>query len=107
MLTQSASPKAQARVAMTKAEWDRGLGKLAGKKGAELDAAVDELKQRFRSAFDAELEFNSGFLKGISRRIEGSKTRKAVAELGVALNRMPIAQNAQAGGESRGIIRRL
>jgi len=75
---------------MTKAEWDRGLGKLAGKKGADLDAAADELRQRFRSAFDADLEFNDGFLRDISKRVEGSKTRKAVAELGVALNRMPI-----------------
>ena len=88
--TQPAQPKAQARVAMTKAEWDRSLGKLAGKKDAELDAAVDELKQRFRSAFDADLEFNSGFVKNMSQRVKGSKTRKAVAELGVALNRMPI-----------------
>ena len=87
---QPTPPKAQPRVAMTKAEWDRGLGKLAGKKGAELDAAVDELKQRFRAAFDAELEFNSGFLNDMSRRVKGGKTRKAVAELGVALNRMPI-----------------
>lgn len=88
--TQPAPPKTQPRVAMTKAEWDRGLGKFARKEGADLDAAADELKQRFRSAFDADLEFNTGFLKDMSRRVEGSKTRKAVAELGVALNRMPI-----------------
>ena len=45
---------------------------------------------RFRSAFDADLDSDSGFLKDMPMRNKGSKTRKAVAELGVALNRMPI-----------------
>lgn len=71
-------------------EWKSGIRKLAGKKGPELDAAVDALRQRFRSAFQADLEFDSGFLQSLSQRVKGNKLRKAVMELVEALNRMPI-----------------
>lgn len=78
------------RVPMTKAEWQKSLTNLIGKKGVALDNAAIEMGQKFHAAFDAELEFEEKFLKTLAKRKGGGKARNAVAELGVALNRLPI-----------------
>lgn len=85
-------PKKQTsqRVPMTKAEWQKSLTNLVGKEGVELDTAASEMIRTFRSAFDAELEFDEKFIKTLAKRKGGGKARNAVAELGVALNRLPI-----------------
>ena len=90
LVTQPAQQQAPARAPMTKAEWERALSKMSGKKGAELDAAVDALKRQFRSAFDADIEFDTWFLQHLSKDVKGSEARKAVAELGAALERLPL-----------------
>ncbi len=78
------------RAGLSVTQWKSGIRKLAGKKGPELDVAVDALRQQFRPAFQADLEFESGFLKALSQRVKGNKLRKAVMELAGALNRMPV-----------------
>lgn len=85
-------PKKQTsqRVPMTKAEWQKSLANLVGKEGVELDTAASEMIRKFRSAFDAELEFEDELIKALAKRRGGGKLRSAVAELGVALNRLPI-----------------
>lgn len=83
-------PKPRPQVGLAVTQWKSGVRGLASKKGPELDAAVDKLKQQFRSAFQAELEFEGGFLRDLSRRVKGNKLRQAVAELAEALNRMPV-----------------
>lgn len=80
----------QRRAGLLITEWKSGIRKLAGKKGPELDAAVDALRQRFKAAFQADLEFDAGFLQSLSQRVKGNKLRKAVMELVEALNRMPV-----------------
>lgn len=83
-------PAAKARVPLPIARWRNGIRKLAGKRGPDLDAAVDELKQLFRSSFQADLEFDSGFLKELTQRVKGNRLRKALVELADALNRLPL-----------------
>lgn len=76
---------------LTKANWAYGIRRLSGKQGTQLQSLVDDLKDRFRKAYNTELEFDARFLRVLSSKGKGGVfLRKTVIEAYDALDAVPI-----------------